>query len=332
MHMTMPKEWTLEKDKNGYNIVKKSQTIGRVTASERTGAADGSVNLFLGELTVGDMKVTHSIDRVNSDEKASYTRTLCYYYDAEFGSSKNISITVSYQEIDASAVVTMMTEAKKSISFTEKNMGVLQIQDNRNRILILGNSFVSTSDIGSTLQAMCGSNVSVEAYSRGYASVKTYTQDTHMMQNIRAGRYSTVFMCGVYTYSDVVELEDIVHACEASNTKMAIFPAHNENRSNIDKAAVMYPSVALIDWKAEIDALISTGVDDSHFCIADSHKHSTPLAGYVGAHMIYRAVFNKMPQTTSFGQVSKSQIALLGDYATSGSIVLLDGSSAYVIG
>lgn len=332
IHMTMPKEWELVKNKTGYTIVKKSQTIGRVTALENTSSANESVNVFLGEITVGDIKVTHSIDRVNSDKKPSYTRILGYHYDDKNGNQKNISITVAYQEIDSSAVVTMMTEVEKSISSTEKNMGVLQIQDNRNKILILGNSFVNTSQIGSILQTMCGSNVSVEAYSRGYASVATYTDDAYMMQNIRAGSYSAVFMCGLYSYQDVLELKKIVHACQDSDTKIAIFPAHNENRSHVNDAALMYPSAVLIDWKAEIDALIGTGVDYSYFCIADTHKHSTPLAGYVGAHMIYRAVFNKIPQTTSFSQVSKPQMDLLGDYVTSGAVAMLDESSVYVIG
>lgn len=332
IHITIPKEWKLEKNKNGYSIVKQSQTIGSITALGKTSSANESVNLFSGEVTAGDMKITHSIDRIDYDTQPSYTRTLCYSYDDKHGSHKNITLTVDYQEIDSSAVYTMMTEAEKSISSTEKNMGVLQIQDNRNKILILGNSFVNTSNIGSILQDMCGSDVSVEAHSRGYASVATYTENVYMMQNIYEGNYSAVFMCGLYSFNDTLELSNIVDACESSNTQLAIFPAHNENRSLIDDATFMYPNAILIDWKAEIDSLISTGIHSSNFCIDDAHKHSTPLAGYVGAHMIYRAILNKIPQTTSFSQVPKSQIDLLGEYVTSGSIVLFDESSAYAIG
>ncbi len=332
IHLAIPKEWELVKNKAGYTIVKNSQTIGNVTALGSTSSAGESVNVFLGEITVGGIRVTHSIDRVNSDKKPSYTRTLGYHYDDKKGNRNNINITVAYQEIDSSAVVTMMTEAEKSIASTEKNMGALQIRDNRNSILILGNSFVNTSQIGSILQTMCGSGVSVEAHSRGYASVATYTDDAYMMQNIRAGSYSAVFMCGLYSRQDVLELKKIVEACEDSDTKIAVFPAHNENRSCINDAALACPSAVLIDWKAEIDALIDTGVDYSYFCIADTHKHSTPLAGYVGAHMIYRAVFNKIPQTTSFNEVSKSQINLLGEYASVGAVGLAEKDAIYTIG
>lgn len=205
-------------------------------------------------------------------------------------------------------------------SQTEGNMGVLQIQDNRNTVLILGNSFINTSNVGDILQTMCGSDLFVEAHSRGYASVMTYAQDDHMVQNIRRGDYSVVFICGFYNYSDVLELEKIVDACEYSNTKIAIFPAHNEDSSLIADAAAMYPNAVLIDWKKEINILITKGIDYYDFCFDDQHQHSTPLAGYVGAHMIYRAIFNEIPQTTSFSQVSKQQIDLLGDYVKNGTM------------
>ncbi len=331
IHIMIPKEWSFEKNNNGYSIVKNSQEIGYVTTLGKTHPANESVNVFHGELTVGDIKITHNIDCVNYNTNPSYARTLCYSYDNKYGNDKNVVLTVPYQEIDTSAVVKMMTEVRKSVAFTEKNMGVLQIRDNLNKILILGNSFVNTSQVGNILQDMCGSNAFVEAYSRGYATVETYVQDSYMLQNIREGNYSVVFMCGFYRANDGVQFSEIVDACESSNTQLAIFPAHNETRSLIDEVTDMYPNVVLIDWKAEVDGLISTGIDVSNFCINDSHQHSTPLAGYVGAHMIYRAVFNKNPKTTSFDQVSKSQINLLGDYVTNGSVALFDESAAYLI-
>lgn len=329
LNMTIPEHWKLEKNNNGYNIVKFARKIGSVTTSEKSNAESESV---ISEIAVGDITVTQSIERVSSGEEPSYTRTICYHFSDQHGNPKNILITVDYQEIDSTAVNTMMMKAKKSISLIGDGASVLQIQDNRNKILILGNSFVSTSSVGSILQTMCGSKLSVEAHSRGYASVVTYAQDTSMLQNIRSGRYSVVFMCGFYSYNDVLHLAKIVAACEDSNTQLALFPAHNESRVQSDDAAFMYPDVVMIDWKGEIDALISTGVNYYDFCIADAHAHSTPLAGYVGAHMIYRAIFNKIPQTTSFSQVSKSQIDLLGAYASTGAVGLSDKGAIYSIG
>ncbi len=327
--INIPKEWKLQKSENGYSIVKDSQTIGSVTVSTEANNTNELVNVFRGEIETDGIKVTHNIDRVGSGKNKYYTRTLCYNYD-EYEKSQSIALTVHYQEADSDAIYKMMTEVKK-LAPPEKNMGVLQIKDNRNKILILGNSFVSSSNIGRILQTMCGSAISVEAESRGYATVKTYTDDDYMMQNIYAGKYSVIFMCGLYGNSDSYELKDIIDACEYSNTKLAIFPAHNENRSQIRSAVSLYPNTIIIDWKAEIDALISCGIDRSYFCVDDSHNHSTPLAGYVGAHMIYRAVFNKIPKNTYFTQVSQWQIDLLGEYATTGTINFFDNYTPYII-
>ncbi len=331
LFVTIPQEWKLEKNKNGYSILNNSQTIGSITASAKASSTDKSVNVFYGEINVNNLKVTHSIDRINSDNQPSYIRTLCYNYDDGHGNNNSIFISSPYQEMDSSAAYKMITEIKTAVSSTESNSGILQINDNRNKILILGNSFIGSSSIGSILQTMCGDEVSVEAIARGYAHVGTYSKDTYMMQKIRDCNYSAVFICGLYDHEAVLDLEDIINVCAESTTKLAIFPAHNENRSVIDSAIAKYPDTLLLDWKAEVDNLISTGISVSHFCIPDAHNHSTPLAGYVGAHMIYRAVLNKIPQTTQFSEVSESQINLLGDYVTSGLITLLDESSTYVI-
>ena len=326
VYAMIPKDWKLQKNKNGYDIINKTQTIGSIATSEPV--YPGSYNVFSGDMTNDGLQIIHSVDCIYADKDPSYIRTLCYKYDE----NKKIVLTVPYESVDSSAVVTMMNNAEKVLSSLEKNMGVLQLQDNRKRVLILGNSFVSTSKVGQILQTMCGSDAVVEAHSRGYADVGTYAEDTEMLANIQKGNYSAVFMCGLYTSSDVADLLKLSDACEASNTKLAIFPAHNERRSMIDNAATVYPHAVLIDWKAEINGLISAGVAESHFCVNDSHKHSTPLAGYVGAHMIYRAIFGKIPQTTSFDLVTPSQIALLGDYVTTGSIALVDPSTTYAIG
>ena len=328
-HLVIPEEWELKESNNGYDIVKNAKTIGRITASATAYSPKESVNAFHGKITSGNVKVTHSIDRVNA---TSFTRTLCYNGDDNLNKYKKLIVTVNYEELDAAAVYRMMTEVQKTNSYTEKNMGVLPIEDNRNRILILGNSFVGTSNIGDILQKMCGyETITIEAHSRGGANVTTYAKDAYMLQDIQAGNYSVVFMCGLYGFEQVATLSNIVDACEFSDTKLAIFPAHNETRMQIDTAAEMYPNAVLIDWKKEIDSLIQSGIAESYFCIADSYKHSTPLAGYVGAHMIYRAIFNKIPTATYFTSVSKSQINLLGDYVTTGQATLFDESSAYLI-
>ena len=181
------------------------------------------------------------------------------------------------------------------------------------------------------MQKMCGTNLSVEAQSRGYARVTTYVRDESVMNRIRSGDYAAVILCGFYDSESLANLEHMVNACASSNTKLAVFPAHNENRSFYGVASTLHSSVVLLDWKAEIDSLISTGIDQTHFCVADSHKHSTPLAGYVGAHMIYRAIFGKVPAGTSYSEVSQSEIALLGEYASTGIVSFSKPDATYPI-
>jgi hypothetical protein len=50
-----------------------------------------------------------------------------------------------------------------------------------------------------------------------------------------------------------------------------------------------------LNWKGELEGLIKRGVDIWDLCISDAYNHSRPLAGYVGAHMIYRAIYNELP-------------------------------------
>ncbi len=324
----IPEDWQLKKSNTGYDIVKNAKTIGRVTASANAYSPNKAVNAFHSQITSQNVKITHSIDRVNA---TSFTRTLCYNGDDNLNKYKKLILTVNYEELDAAAVYKMMNEAQKATSFTEKNLGVLQIEDNRNRILILGNSFIGTSQIGNILQKMCGSRVTVDAISRGYARVGTYTSDVSVMQSIWDGEYSAVFVCGFFSPTEVAQFEDMVSVCELSDTKLAIFPAHNENRNIIEDAVALYPNATLIDWKGEIDHLIQTGVDYYSFCINDAHQHSTPLAGYVGAHMIYRAILGKIPTATSFDSILPWELDLLGDYVTTGSVTLFDQSSAYLL-
>ena len=75
------------------------------------------------------------------------------------------------------------------------------------------------------------------------------------------------------------------------------------------------------------------GIDTWDFCIDDQHKHSTPLAGYVGAHMIYRAIFGEIPkkyQSNYFD--SASYYATLGDYVTNPSFLIDAKATVYYFG
>ena len=65
--------------------------------------------------------------------------------------------------------------------------------------------------------------------------------------------------------------------------------------------------------------LIALGVNPLDMYVQDANNHSTPLAGYVGAHMVYRAIFGEIPTGTLVGEVKTSYArAKLGDYVRLG--------------
>ncbi len=186
-------------------------------------------------------------------------------------------------------------------------------------IIILGNSFVGSSAVGRILSEMLevnGKDCRVRAVSRGYAQVGTYTDDAAMMADIGNGYYDAVFICGFYGDEQIENLGILKRVCEKSNTVLVIFPAHNENAGLVSDAAVRYPTLTLLNWKAEIDRLIKDGVDRWDMYVNDAHRHSTPLAGYVGAHMIYRAMYGTMPFMPISSELSQLDVdEKLGDYA-----------------
>ncbi len=172
-------------------------------------------------------------------------------------------------------------------------------------ILILGNSFIGSSRIGSILSSLFeagGKDYTVNAISKGYASVVRYVTDIYygpeIKNEIREGRYIAVFLCGFYSEDDVLALPEMVEVCREGDTPLTLLPAHNENKTLWKKGAAEN-NLPVLPWQSEIDALMDEGLADFFdFCIDDAHFHSTPLAGYVGASMIYRAVCGEMPQLT----------------------------------
>jgi hypothetical protein len=218
---------------------------------------------------------------------------------------------------------------------SDNQMGSLALHVSRPNILILGNSFIGTSEIGYCLEDMlfAQNRGYVDAISIGMATVDTYSKNYEILDMISSGMYDIVFMCGFYGSSNAEALQTILNACNKGDAELVIFPAHNENDSTVSSAIGKYSGVKCLNWKKEVSDLISAGyvtIDD--MCMDDSYKHSLPLAGYVGAHMIYRAIFNEMPPKLSYyGSVSSSMVNKLGDYSSTGTINLVNkGNLIYI--
>ena len=267
----------------------------------------------------------------------NYVHYCRYEYNNEYEVSRTLHLTVNYRELDRYAVNKLcyaFSAQKSSTTPNTANKLSDSVIERGARIAILGNSFISTSKIGASLRDMLEYRHYVEDISIGYATVsKTYSVDYSLLQDIADGSYDAVFICGFYSADDATALEEVVRYCGYSDTKLFIFPAHNENETVRESAVSQYNrDVGFIDWKGEIDLLIGNGASRSDFCINDQHQHSTPLAGYVGANMIYRTLFGEVPTADVYTAISQSEVEdKLGDYVNTGMIEIIDDSTIFRI-
>ena len=319
--LPFPSEWTVTESDGGHFILRNGKTIGTVHTGVLELEADRVVlesksktndNILIEQSVVGT-------PAIKPEER--YNRRFVYHYQVG-GVDRALTLEVRYTELDDIRAKNLFDVYELSRKSDLLEPGSIQIDplDRYKPILILGNSFVSTSQIGWMLQDMCNASETnsyeIRAYSVGYATVSKTWQS--YLEPMRNGEYAAVFMCGFYGSTDVTSFASYVEACAQSQTPLAILPAHNEGYG--DTAAEQYLDTHYINWKGEIDRLMSFGISWDSFCRNDTHKHSKPLAGYVGAHMIYRALFGEVPPIcTSYGELSYADIQLeLGNYAESG--------------
>jgi len=313
-----PADWTLtEADGAAFTISRNGQTVGILQA----GPADsqGWKTVSARAIVYGGYRTVEYIEKSGAGESLRFRYRYSHEYTVR-GESRCLTVLVDASEMGADVRKAMYNGTELKTASTESGFGRFsELEDGT--LLILGNSFVSTSKIGANLKDLFtknGKSCTVSAISRSYATTQTYAQDADLLSFIKAGAYDAVFLCGLYSSTDVNYIKPIKQACDASGTQLILMPAHNEARSSIQSAAKAYPELEILDWKAEIDAFISAGKSKWEFCINDQHLHSTPLAGYIGAHMIYRGIYGEVPASGT-GSVTQSLLdRVLGDYPAMG--------------
>ena len=318
LSLAFPMEWTISKGQYEHDVFRDNEKIGTV----KTGKADTlqSETVCYSETGASsginyEWSIIHT--GVEFIHRIVYTCKIA-------GKSHSMTLEIGYDELNEIGLRrARFSPSIKNIS-TDPGFGTINLSASSKGkpILILGNSFIGSSRVGAILERMCKAGGKTEHQilweSRGMATVSNQWSD--YLNQMRNGDFAAVFMCGFYGSGDVSAFKSFVDACEASNTTLVIFPAHNE--SNGSSAASTYRSLHFLNWKGELDTLIASGVDRWDLCIDDYHRHSQPLAGYVGAHMIYRALFGEVPPILSqYDEVSYSTITQkLGDYSQTGAI------------
>jgi len=296
IQLEVPKDWTFtKKDNCTYNIACNGKEIGTLSTQPFEDPEDTAEFSSHKDLD-NYIMVYRQINRHGND----------YYRYFELDSERDdnrlvVYWQVQYDQLDEIGAQRMQTGAV-TVSKAE-NFPTLAQTNKAKKLLIIGNSFVNTSKIGSFLRDMLsegGKNYAVDAVSVGMASIEDVAADNSRMAKIRNGEYCFVFLCGFYSTVDDAECYgDVEDACQSSNTALIAFPAHNESRNSLSTVEMEHPDFQILDWKGELDSLIDSGVNRWDLCYDDTYDHSTPLAGYVGAHMIYRTLFRQVPPATT---------------------------------
>ncbi len=321
LELPLPAEWEIAEEEGELSLLRDGLPIGAVTTKSVNGPWRTVSTM---EREANGIRIDLYIERCLTADAPNFRYRIVFSPLTGDDTARSITLLMRYEEIGDRAIYRLLTRSKQSAGL---GFGILP-QAKGGNILILGNSFIGTSEIGNTLTTMLRQNDkggTVTALSRGYATTSTYAYDNALLSRIRSGLYDVVFLCGFYDISEIGLIENILNACNRGGAALAFFPAHNESPSHVLAALDLYPALPIIDWCGELNALISLkGVSRSLFCIDDAHQHSTPLAGYVGAHMIYRAIYGEVPD----GFFAGIRLAPLGSYVEDG----FCGKAAYTVG
>lgn len=320
--LSFSKDWVLEKSSDGssFDIKRDGNVIGKLSKGDLTSDEWKEEKKF--SRTVDPtLTIKKFIEKKGEGSEAEY-RYRFEYNCTPTATPVVLSLSLNYVELDANAADRLYKSAQLSAPTTVTDGMLSGVKDGN--YLILGNSFIGSSNIGELLSDMFSlnnKNVSFNAVSRGYAQVGTYTSDASVMSSIESGAYDAVFICGFYANAEADNLVILEKACKKSNTELIIFPAHNEFKDPIKLARNKCPELKFLDWKGELDMLISSGVDKWQLCWDDEHLHSTEYAGLIGAHMIYRAIYGEIPTIDGMYSINvDSAKALFGEYLTSGCV------------
>lgn len=318
--LRVPSEWDVEKANDAcYTVLREGKEIGTLFLGKASDLREWQT-VAKEETTTNGFSMTEHIEKYGSGDTLKFRyRYLAKPKNAD--KSAYITLTVDYTELNSKASYNLLKQSTIEKRSDVLNLGIVP-EAKDGSILIIGNSFIGSSNIGEILTEMMRKNnksTEVDAISRGMATVETYVSDHSLMRQIESGYYDAVFVCGLYTSSEISNLEILKNHCESSDTRLIIFPAHNEARGTITRADNRFPTLKVLDWKGAIEDLIYSGCDVWDLCIDDTYKHSTPVAGYVGAHMIYRAIYGELPTARLSTSIRQTEVdSTLGDFVKTG--------------
>ncbi|MBE6703284.1 MAG: hypothetical protein E7585_07750 [Ruminococcaceae bacterium] len=326
LEVRLPIGWSLEEENGHFKVLDGKEVVGTVFSGE----GEEEMTLATTKEPNGITVKTYVGALTRDGEKQAYYRVVFSFRDSD-DQSRVVSMEIKESAMDGSAMQWMNGACVRPIKGYH-DIPTLSLLDGnqKQKILILGNSFVSSSHsaIATILKEMIAAGNQqgeVEYFSLGYATVSQYAREdgnfADARERIATGNYNMVLMCGLYSSADVEALRDMIALCDTVNTRLVLFPAHNEGASHIESALAKYRNMPCLNWKREIDTLLDLGLSRSLLCKEDQHGHSTNLGGYIGAHLVYRSLYGEVPPTAGYATDAIVQDALiqpLGSYVSEG--------------
>ena len=238
----------------------------------------------------------------------------------------NLFLSIDYAQLDSGA----SQKLYNSIAYIGIERTLPEMNKASKTFLILGTNYISPShskidSILANMLASRGDGYSLDTNYMNNANLSDIVNNNELLPKIQEGKYAYVFLCGFHEYSNIADIEKdlntIIIACKEKNTGLILFPTFEESSAVITPIFKKYENLYCIDLKTEIENLINSGVGDNsptklkreNFVTSDGY--STPLAGYVGAHMIYRNVFGSIPPALTS---DITDLTPLGDYPLTG--------------
>lgn len=294
LRVDIPSDWKLTaKGQNTYTVSRGGKAIGYITTAPLPTAQE-----MLDTTTLsGDLQKICQVNWYRENGQNTVYRTFRFVNMQDGAPAFMMFWNIDYTELDDAAAERLATSLAKNYNtdLVHPSQG-----NGSKKIAILGNSFVhhSFSGIGVLLEDMLtqgNKDYTVEVVCKGGQGLQAFSSDEALLNRIRSGEFCYVFQCGYYSAEAARKLSVIQQACDDSDTKLVIFPAHNEQMPHIIEARLGHDRAYYLDWKSEVQSFIDNGANRWLFCYDDAHQHSTLLAGYVGAHMIYRSLFKEVP-------------------------------------
>lgn len=313
----LPREWTFTKENEQYTIKRAGKAIGRIISGEPSDVDDWQIVAEKPKSTQ-DIDIKEIVEKRGSGETLEFRYRWHYLY-TENDTQESINVIVTCPETPVLISYKMLSLVTFKRQVTSPQLSTLSDLAGIENAVIIGNSFIGSSQIGYILDDMMSANgkaVDITSVAIGMGNIGKYTSEESLLSSIKSGVYDAVFISGFYTQDDTSSLSIFKDACTQGGAHLVVIPAHNENLYSAIKSATAC-ELPMINWKGEIDELISSGIDKFDLCVNDSYYHSTPLAGYVGAHMIYRAIYGECP-SGELSTISQFEISILGDYDKTG--------------